>query len=60
MNKLSLIFIAGALAVSIGLVFAQKQLNLDVPAQGHSMEDMNMSGHAMRTEESPSEQTVVP
>lgn len=60
MNKLSLILIAGALAVSVGLVFAQNQLEMKPEMQGHSMQDMAMPDHAMRTEEATSEPTPVP
>lgn len=40
MNKLTPILIAGSLAISAGLAFAQKQMNKDNPMQGHTM-----SGH---------------
>ncbi len=60
MNKLSLILIAGALAVSVGLVFAQNQMDMKPEMQGHSMQEMTMPGHAMRTEDAASEPTPVP
>lgn len=54
MNKLTPIFIAGAIAISAGLAFAQSQLPQDqAPAssmEGHDMGEMNdMQGHDMST-----------
>ncbi|MBW4653387.1 MAG: DUF305 domain-containing protein [Kaiparowitsia implicata GSE-PSE-MK54-09C] len=40
MNKLTPIFIAGALAISAGLAFAQSQMNTPEPISGHA-------GHSM-------------
>ncbi|WP_195180342.1 hypothetical protein [Mesorhizobium sp. INR15] len=48
MNKLTPIFIAGALAISAGLAIAQSQMNKDDPMQGHNMLGMNMSGMESR------------
>jgi uncharacterized protein (DUF305 family) len=42
MNKLTPIFIAGALVISAGLAIAQSQLNTDNTMQGH-----NMPGHSL-------------
>lgn len=60
MNKLSLILIAGALAVGVGLVFVQNRLEMKGGMQGHSMQGMTMPDHAMRTEEASSGSTPVP
>lgn len=51
MNKLTPIFIAGALAISAGLALAQNQMTKDNPMQGH-----DMSGHAMPVSDTPSTQ----
>ncbi|MBR7654427.1 DUF305 domain-containing protein [Ochrobactrum oryzae] len=40
MNKLTPIFIAGALAISAGLAIAQSQMNTDNAMQGHDMSAM--------------------
>jgi uncharacterized protein (DUF305 family) len=40
MNKLTPIFIAGAIAISAGLAFAQSQMNTPEPTSGHA-------GHSM-------------
>lgn len=39
MNKLTPIFIAGAIAISAGLATAQSQINVDNATQGHNMRD---------------------
>ncbi len=49
MNKLTLIFIAGSVAVSAGPATAQGQMNTDDPMQNH-----DMSGHSMPASDSPS------
>ncbi|ANH08268.1 DUF305 domain-containing protein [Shinella sp. HZN7] len=49
MNKLTPIFIAGALAISAGLVIAQSQMKTGDAMQGH-----DMSGMAMPASDSPS------
>ncbi|WID99155.1 DUF305 domain-containing protein [Bosea vestrisii] len=49
MNKLTPIFIAGALAISAGLAIAQSQMNKDNPMKGHTM-----PGHAMPASDTPS------
>ena len=54
MNKLTPIFIAGALAISAGLAFAQSQMNKDEAMQGHKMPGKNMSGHTMSASDNPS------
>lgn len=54
MNKLTPIFIAGAIAVSAGLAIAQSQLNKNDSMSGHDMSGMNMSGHAMSAADNPS------
>ena len=51
MNKLTPIFIAGALAVSGGLALAQSQMN-----DGNAMPGHNMSGMEMPADASPSTQ----
>lgn len=43
MNKLTPIFIAGALAISAGLAFAQSQINGDNAMPGHDMSRMQTS-----------------
>ena len=43
MNKLTPIFIAGAIAVSAGLALAQSQMNKNDPMAGHNMPGMSMS-----------------
>ena len=47
MNKLTTILMAGALAISAGLAFAQSQMNTDDALQGHKLPGMDMSGHTM-------------
>ena len=54
MNKLTPIFIAGALAISAGLAVAQSQMNKDNTMQGH-----NMSGHSMPASDNPSTKAYV-
>ncbi len=54
MNKLTPIFIGGAIAVSAGLAIAQSQLNKSAPVPGHDMSGMNMSNHSMSAAGSPS------
>jgi len=51
MNKLTPIFIAGALAISGGLALAQSQMN-----DGNAMPGHNMSGMVMPADASPSTQ----
>lgn len=46
MNKLTPIFIAGALAISAGLAVAQTSMNKDNPMQGHNMAGMTASSAA--------------
>ena len=46
MNKLTPIFIAGALAISAGLAIAQTSMNKDDPMQGHNMAGMTAPGAA--------------
>lgn len=57
MNKLTPIFIAGALAVSAGLAIAQNQMNKTNPAQGHNMP--GMSDVQMQASDSPSTMAYV-
>jgi len=54
MNKLTPIFIGGAIAVSAGLAIAQGQLNKSDPVPDHDMSGMNMSDHSMSAAGSPS------
>lgn len=54
MNKLTPIFIAGALAISAGLAIAQSQMNNDDPMQGHKMPGMNMPSMKMPASDNPS------
>ncbi|MEJ5021105.1 DUF305 domain-containing protein [Ochrobactrum vermis] len=54
MNKLTPIFIAGALAISAGLAVAQSQMNKDNTMQGHKM-----SGHSMPASDNPSTKAYV-
>ncbi|SCB21162.1 protein of unknown function [Rhizobium miluonense] len=54
MNKLTPIFVAGAIAVSAGLAIAQSQLNKSDSMLGHDMSGMNMSGHGMSAADNPS------
>lgn len=54
MNKLTPIFIAGALAISAGLAVAQSQMNKDNTMQGHTM-----SGHSMPASDNPSTKAYV-
>lgn len=49
MNKLTPIFIAGAIAVSAGLAIAQSQIGTNNAEHGHAM-----SGHAMPASDNPS------
>ena len=41
MNKLTPIFIAGAMAISAGLAFAQSQMNTPEPTSGHAGHNMS-------------------
>jgi len=41
MNKLTPIFIAGAMAISAGLAFAQSQMNTPEPTSGHAAHTMS-------------------
>lgn len=59
MNKLTPIFIAGALAISAGLAIAQSQMNKDNPMQGHNMPGMNMPGHSMPASDNPSTKAYI-
>lgn len=43
MNKLTPIFIAGAIVISAALAAAQSQMSKDGPMQGHDMQEMGMS-----------------
>lgn len=52
MNRLSPIFITGALVVAAGLAFAQSQSTADQPAEGHDMAGHDMSAAA--TSDNPS------
>lgn len=54
MNKITPLFIAGALAISAGLAIAQSQMNKDDTMQGH-----NMAGHAMPASSNPSTKAYV-
>lgn len=54
MNRLTPIFIAGAIAISAGLAIAQSQMNHDAPMQGHDMSGMTMPGMDMSATDSPS------
>lgn len=54
MNKLTPLFIAGALAISAGLAIAQSQMNKDDTMQGH-----NMAGHSMPASDNPSTKAYV-
>ncbi len=54
MNKLTPIFISGAIVVSAGLAIAQNQLKTGNAMQGH-----NMPGHAMPVSDNPSTNAYV-
>jgi uncharacterized protein (DUF305 family) len=54
MNKLTPIFIAGAVAVAAGLAFAQSQMAADDSMQGH-----DMPGHSMPASDTPSTKAYV-
>lgn len=54
MNKLTPILIAGSLAMSASLAFAQNQMDKDNPMQGH-----NMTGHVMSASDKPSTQAYI-
>ena len=54
MNKLTLIFIAGALAISAGLMIAQNEMNTD------TVPDHNMPGHSMPASDNPSHGSLSP
>lgn len=54
MNKLTPVFIAGALAISAGLAIAQSQMNKDDSMQGH-----DMAGHSMPASDNPSTKAYV-
>lgn len=51
MNKLTPIFIAGALAVSVDLTIAQSQMNENSTTHGHAM-----TGHTMPASDNPAPQ----
>lgn len=55
MNKLTPMFIAGALAISAGLMIAQNEMNTD-DMPDHDMSDHNMPGHSMPAD-NPSEES---
>lgn len=44
MNRLTPIFIGGAIAISVGLALAQTQMDNNGAMQGHNMPGMNMQG----------------
>lgn len=46
MNKLTPIFIAGAMAISAGLAFAQSQMNTPAPTSGHAGHSMSAPASA--------------
>lgn len=47
MNRLTAIFIGGAIAISVGLALAQTQMDNNGAMQGHNMPGMNMQGMDM-------------
>lgn len=47
MNRLTPIFIGGAIAISVGLALAQTQMDNNGAMQGHNMPGMNMQGMDM-------------
>lgn len=55
MNKLTPIFIAGALAISAGLAIAQSRMNTNNMMPGHDMQD-----HSMPALDNPSKPTFKP
>ncbi|MFU0506344.1 CopM family metallochaperone [Pseudaminobacter sp. NGMCC 1.201702] len=59
MNKLTPIFIAGALAISVGLAIAQSQMNTENTMQGHDMPGHSMSGASMPTSDNPSTKAYI-
>lgn len=54
MNKLTPLFIAGALAISAGLAIAQSQMN-----KTQTMQDHNMADHAMSPSDSASKKAYL-
>lgn len=54
MNKLTPIFIAGAVAIAAGLAFAQSQMDTDTAAHGHGT-----AGHSMPASDSPSTKAFI-
>lgn len=54
MNRLTPIFIGGAIAISVGLALAQTQMDNNGAMQGHNMPGMNMQGMDMSAAEEPS------
>jgi len=54
MNKLTPIFIAGAVAISAGLAIAQNQINKEDSMQNH-----NMSGHSIPISDNPSTKAYI-
>lgn len=54
MNRLTPIFIGGAIAISVGLALAQTQMDNNGAMQGHNMPGMNMQGMDMSAADEPS------
>ena len=54
MNRLTPIFIGGAIAISAGLALAQTQMDNNGAMQGHNMPGMNMQGMDMSAADEPS------
>jgi uncharacterized protein (DUF305 family) len=54
MNRLTPIFIGGAIAISVGLALAQTQMDNNGVMQGHNMPGMNMQGMDMSAADEPS------
>ena len=54
MNRLTPIFIGGAIAISVGLALAQTQMENNGAMQGHNMPGMNMQGMDMSAADEPS------
>jgi len=59
MNKLTPLFIAGALAISAGLAIAQSQMKEEDPMQGHPMPGISMSGTQMPASDNPSTKAYI-
>jgi uncharacterized protein (DUF305 family) len=58
MNKLTPIFIAGAIAVSAGLAFAQSQMNTPEPTSGHAGHSMSAPAPAAEDPSTPAYRIV--